>query len=105
MKPPLLALGALSLLAQVVLLRELSVALYGSELLYVLALGTWLLWTASGATLGRIVAPRPRLLPWLFLGLAVLLPGLVALLRGTRDRKSTRLDSSHQSTSRMPSSA
>jgi spermidine synthase len=45
----LLALGFISILSQVVLLRELSVAFYGIELIYILALGVWLLWTAAGS--------------------------------------------------------
>lgn len=49
----LVAIGVISLLGQVVLLRELNVAFYGSELIYVLALGLWMLWTATGAALGR----------------------------------------------------
>jgi spermidine synthase len=49
----LAAAGALSMVAQVVVLRELVAALYGVELLYVLALGAWLIGTASGAIVGR----------------------------------------------------
>jgi spermidine synthase len=50
---PLLEIGLLSVLAQVVLLRELSVALFGVELVYLLAVGVWLLATAAGALAGR----------------------------------------------------
>ena len=42
-------IGLVSTLAQVVILRELSVAFFGAELIYLLALGVWLLWTAVGA--------------------------------------------------------
>ena len=70
----LLLIGFLTLLAQVTLLRELNVAFYGSELIYLLALGIWLLWTACGALQAMapdlpagITAPvvfvDPRLLP------------------------------------------
>ncbi|MGE5358959.1 MAG: hypothetical protein ACM3NQ_08045 [Bacteroidales bacterium] len=45
--------GVLSILAQVVLLRELLAAFYGVDLIYLLALGAWLLWTAVGALVGR----------------------------------------------------
>ncbi len=38
---------------QVVLLRELSAAFFGVDLIYLLAVGAWLLWTAVGALLGR----------------------------------------------------
>ncbi len=51
----LLAAGALSMMAQVVVLRELVAALYGVELLYVLALGCWLAGTALGSAAGRHV--------------------------------------------------
>ena len=58
MRLDLFAIGALSLLAQVVLLRELNVASFGSELIYLLALGAWLLGTAGGALAGgRGAAP------------------------------------------------
>lgn len=56
----LVAIGFVSLLGQVALLRELNVAFFGSELVYVLALGVWLLGTAAGA-LGAL--PRWRW-PW-----------------------------------------
>lgn len=49
MVPQLLAIGLIALLGQVALLRELNVALYGSELVYLVALGIWLLGTAAGA--------------------------------------------------------
>ena len=49
----LFAAGALSMLAQVVVLRELVAALYGVELLYVIALGSWLVGTAMGSAAGR----------------------------------------------------
>ncbi len=49
----LFALGFISILGQVVLLRELSVAFYGVELIYTLALGIWLLSTACGAMIHR----------------------------------------------------
>jgi spermidine synthase len=45
--------GALSMIAQVVILRELVAALFGVELLYVLALGTWLTGAALGSAAGR----------------------------------------------------
>ncbi len=81
----LLVIGFISILGQVVLLRELSVAFYGSELIYVLALGVWLLWTALGATLGRRhYAPRPVVIDWLLLLFALLLLGDLVAIRGLR---------------------
>jgi len=41
----LLAIGLISILAQVVLLRELNVSFFGVELIYLLGLGIWLFWT------------------------------------------------------------
>ena len=38
----LLVIGFISILGQVVLLRELNVAFYGVELIYTLAIGVWL---------------------------------------------------------------
>jgi len=38
----LLAIGLVSILGQVVLLREMQVACFGSELIYILAFGFWL---------------------------------------------------------------
>jgi spermidine synthase len=81
----LLAIGVISILGQVVLLRELSVAFYGSELVYVLALGVWLLWTAMGAAVGRRAhVPSGRRVRLLLLATAWLLPLAVVLARGLR---------------------
>ena len=77
----LFAAGALSMLAQVVVLREIVAALYGVELLYVMALGSWLVGTAAGAAAGRRVPAR------VFAGVAgcgalgVLVPAEVAAIR------------------------
>jgi spermidine synthase len=49
----LLLIGFVSILGQVVILRELSVAFFGVELIYILALAIWLLGTAAGASFGR----------------------------------------------------
>ena len=49
----LLLTGFLSILGQVVLLRELNNALYGVEIVYIIAIGMWLFWTAVGAAIGR----------------------------------------------------
>ena len=81
----LLAIGLISVLGQVVLLRELNVAFYGSELIYVLALGVWLLWTATGAAVGRRThVPAGRRVRTLLLATAWLLPLAVVLSRGLR---------------------
>jgi spermidine synthase len=81
----LLAIGAMSILGQVVLLRELNVAFFGSELVYILALGVWLLWTAVGAVLGRRRdVPGERRLRMLFGAWAVVLPLSIVVIRGLR---------------------
>ena len=77
----LIAIGFVSLLGQVVLLRELNVAFYGSELIYVLALGVWMAWTAVGALLGPITTPRLR---GGLLVVAFVLPATVVAIRRLR---------------------
>jgi len=53
MQIPLFVIGLVSILGQVILLRELNVAFFGVELIYILALGVWLFFTALGALAGR----------------------------------------------------
>jgi len=85
MTVPLLSIGLISILAQVVILRELNVALYGVELIYLLALGLWLLWTAAGAMAGGIVrSPSRRDIATLFILFGLLLPGDIVFIRGSR---------------------
>jgi spermidine synthase len=82
----LFEIGFISLLAQVVLLRELNVAFYGSELIYVLALGVWLAWTAAGAAAGRRrTTPASSRIRTLLVALAFLLPLAVAFVRGSHN--------------------
>ncbi len=71
-------LGATSLVAQIVLARELLVAFYGNELFIILALGAWLFWTCLGSfwmarRAGRD-RPGPGLLTRSYLLLWALLP-------------------------------
>jgi len=78
-------LGAISLLGQVVLLRELTVAFYGSELVILLGVGLWLLGTGAGAACGHW-GSRARS-GALALGLpafALLLPLLLVFARASR---------------------
>ncbi|MDD5718174.1 MAG: hypothetical protein PHQ53_00630 [Candidatus Krumholzibacteria bacterium] len=89
----LVVIGAISLLGQVVLLREITVTCFGSELVYLLAMGLWLLGSAGGALLGRqavsgvgrsgIDSPSRRVAPLLLAG-AVVLPLLLIAARGAR---------------------
>lgn len=46
-------IGLVSLTGQVVIIRELSVAFYGVELIYILAIGIWLFSSAAGAITAR----------------------------------------------------
>jgi spermidine synthase len=81
----LLTTGILSILGQVVILRELHVAFYGVELIYILAIGIWLFGTAFGATVGRrdyLPALTVVRLLLLFCGITILLD--VVFIRSIR---------------------
>ena len=81
----LFVIGFVSILAQTVLLRELSVAFFGIELIYALALGVWLLSSACGTMLCR--GSRPPSSPGihvLFLLLSISIPLDIAFIRSVR---------------------
>lgn len=81
----LCAVGLLTLIAQVVLLRELAVAFFGVELVYLLGLGLWLAAGAAGAACSRPDRAGPSEdAGVLFLALALLLPAAIAFLRSVR---------------------
>lgn len=81
----LIAVGFVSILGQVVILRELNVAFYGIELVYILALGIWLLGTAIGAAVGRSMhAPQERAVQNLFLLTSAALASDIVAIRGMR---------------------
>jgi spermidine synthase len=81
----LFIIGLISIAGQVVLLRELNVASFGVELVYILAIGFWLLATALGALAGRSSrTPRAGSLSIPLLLFAALLPTAVAFTRGSR---------------------
>lgn len=81
----LFLIGLISILSQVVLLRELNVASFGVELVYILALGFWLLATALGALSGRSIrAPERDFSAIPLLWFAAFLPLSVAFARGSR---------------------
>ena len=77
-------IGLISLLSQVILLRELAVASYGVELIYLYALGVWLLCTAAGALLGRRRFAAVGTIAAALFALAVLLPVAVTFVRASR---------------------
>jgi len=82
---PLLSVGFLSILVQTILLRELSVAYYGVELIYTLAIAFWLLWTAAGALISRSkLNPARFQLAALFVLSAILLPLDLSFIRAVR---------------------
>jgi spermidine synthase len=81
----LLTVGLVSILSQVVILRELNVAFYGVELVYLLALGMWLLWTAAGSLLGHRPLEPPRGgIPLLLTLFCLALPLDVVFVRSAR---------------------
>ena len=78
----LVEIGLISILGQVVLLRELTTAFFGSELITILALGVWMLWTGAGAALGRAShLPSPTGVRALFLLAGLLVPADLVFIR------------------------
>jgi len=68
-----------------VLLRELLVVFYGSEISIGLMLASWLLWTGAGGSLaGRVVLNPRRTMAVLQILLAAVLPATVLAVRGTK---------------------
>jgi spermidine synthase len=81
----LILIGIISLLGQVTILRELSVAFYGIELIYILAIAFWLFWTGIGAKIAhRSFHPTPQIIVILFFALGFILPLDVIFIRGMR---------------------
>jgi spermidine synthase len=81
----LIVIGLVSILGQAALLRELIVAFYGIDLIYTLALGVWLIWTALGAMIGRRrLNPSPVALCGLFFLFALFLSTDVVFIRAIR---------------------
>ncbi len=75
--------GLVSLVGQIVLLRELNVAFYGIELIYLIALGIWMLLTAVGAVIGGR-NPSAGRAAVLFLCFSLFLLLAVVFLRASR---------------------
>lgn len=85
----LLAMGFSSVIAQIVLMRELMVVFYGNEVSLGITLGCWLFWTALGSGLigwatVRLSNPR-RLLAGLQVSTAIALPLTLYALRASRE--------------------
>ncbi len=82
----LTAVGFFSILGQVVLLRELNVAFYGIELIYILSFAFWLLGTGIGAAAGRrSYIPGEMTIHIFFLLSAILLIADIVFIRGIRN--------------------
>lgn len=82
------ALGVTSLVAQVVLVRELLIVFYGNEFFIGWTLFSWLVWTAAGALLGgRLLAgvrDPARAVAVCQVGAALLLPAAIVFIRASR---------------------
>ncbi|MCL5266526.1 MAG: hypothetical protein M1469_00285 [Bacteroidetes bacterium] len=82
----LVTIGFISILGQVVVLRELNVAFYGIELIYILAIGFWLFGTAIGAAVGRRSSvPAEKHIDVLLLVTVAVLIIDVGFIRGVRN--------------------
>lgn len=81
----LFTIGFISILGQVVLLRELNVAFYGIELMYTLAIGIWLIFSGIGTLIGlRKENPSSIHTGILFLLLSAVLPAGIGFTRAVR---------------------
>jgi len=81
----LFSIGFISILGQVVLLRELNVAFYGVELIYTIAIGLWLIWSGIGTVIGiRTQSPPPVRIHLFFLLLSVTIVLGIACIRAIR---------------------
>jgi spermidine synthase len=84
-KTYLIFIGFASILGQTVILRELNVAFYGIELVYTLALGLWLLFSAGGTISGRCFRTVSiSRLNFLFFLLSICIPADLAFIRASR---------------------
>jgi spermidine synthase len=82
----LIIIGFISIFTQVVLLRELNVAFYGIELIYILSFAFWMLGTAVGAAIGRrSYIPDEKTIHILFLISAIFLIADIVFIRGIRN--------------------
>jgi spermidine synthase len=82
MRIPLAVVGFTSIIAQIVLMRELVATFYGNELLFGLVLMAWLAWVAVGAWgLARLAAQARLELGTRAFGAGLILAGLLLLLQ------------------------
>jgi spermidine synthase len=82
----LIAVGFFSILGQVIILRELNVAFFGIELIYILSFTFWLLGTVIGAAVGRQdYIPKEKNIHKLFLLSTILLVVDIIFIRDIRN--------------------
>lgn len=82
----LIIIGFYSILGQVVILRELNVAFYGIELIYIISFAFWLIGTAAGASYGRrSFIPKERDIYSLFIISSLVLLIDIVFIRGLRN--------------------
>ena len=84
LRPAALLLGAISILGQVLLMRELVTSFYGNEMIYALILAFWLFWVAVGSFLfDCFIKPckTPQAVRLAFAALGGLLPATVVAAR------------------------
>lgn len=82
----LIAVGFFSILGQVVILRELNVAFYGIELIYILSFAFWLLGTAIGAAVGwRSYIPDEKAIHLVFILSAIVIIADIVFIREVRN--------------------
>jgi spermidine synthase len=81
----LIAVGLVTIVGQVLLLREISVAFFGIELVYLLALGIWLLLSGLGVVLAPSrLRPSPPRVAAAIVVFALGLAAALVFLRGAR---------------------
>lgn len=81
----LVVVGLLSLVGQVILLRELNVAFFGVELAYIVSFGAWMVGTAAGALAPRRARAEGLLAPvWPAAVAGMLVPLAVVFIRASR---------------------
>jgi len=95
LRPALVLIGFTSIVAQVVLVRELIVVFYGNEISLGFILANWLLWTALGSGVLGHMTGRPgnsrgphgprRLMAGLQVLLGVVLPLTILVVRASRN--------------------
>ncbi len=85
---PVLMLGVVSQIGQVLMLRELLMVFHGNELAIGIILSAWLAWVGTGSRLGAFLSERvDRPLPLLLLsalGVLIALPATLVLIRSLR---------------------